>query len=58
MEIKFGDVFNSTYFKSKGVVVNYVSDAEWYFVLETHPYYTLRAKVEPEKVEWLRREIV
>ena len=53
MSKKFGDVFYSDFFNSKAVVVNYISDDEWYFVLEMKPNRWMRAKAKPDELEWL-----
>ena len=50
---KFGDIFYSPYFASRGVVVRYVNEKEWYFVLENRPT-GLRAQAKPDDVQWLR----
>lgn len=40
----FGRKFYSKYFNSKCVVVDYVNDDNWYFVVATHPHRVLKAQ--------------
>ena len=35
---KFGTVFYSRYFNSRGVVISYYDNNNWFFVLESGPY--------------------
>ena len=53
MNVQFGDVFYSKHFGSRGVVVKYVNEKEWYFVLEDR-YNVLKAQARPEDVHWLK----
>jgi hypothetical protein len=52
MKRKFGDIFWSPYFESKGVVVSYIDDDNWYFVLKQKPDRVMRAQCKPEKLQW------
>lgn len=53
LNIKEGDIFYSEYFKSKGEVVTFISDNEWYFKLENSND-VFRAKAKPIELKWLR----
>jgi len=57
MIIKFGDIFYSDYFKSNGVVVEYVDADNWWFVMEKGNYsmHINRARTRPENLKWIRR---
>jgi hypothetical protein len=52
MNVKFGDVFYSEYFKSKGVVVKYIDDKDWWFVIESQPSRILKAQADPIQLKW------
>jgi hypothetical protein len=50
--IKFGDVFYSEFFKSRGVVVEYLNEYKWSFVLESRPSQILTAQSTPNNLKW------
>ena len=57
MSIKFGDIFYSEYFKTRGVVVSYIDDKNWWFVLENRPSHTFKAQSPPSELKWETREV-
>ena len=56
MVLNFGDMFYSDYFRSNCVVVRFVSEREWYFMVEKGCYAGViqRAQVWPSEVKIIR----
>ena len=54
LEPEFGDIFYSEYFKSRGVVVSYKDEDNWWFVLESNGQ-MVKARAKPNELRWLRR---
>lgn len=52
----FGTIFYSGYFGSRGVVVRYKNDDDWYFVIEKQPMRVLKAQTKLSKLKTIRNE--
>ena len=56
-----GDRFYSKYFMTTGTVTKFISDSEWYFILDlnknsVYKDLELRAKAKPTQLEWIYRK--
>jgi len=52
MQIKVGDRFHSRHYGG-GIVVIYVSDDMWFFVLDANPGEIKRSRLKPWELDWV-----